>query len=261
MSNKNSIGRTFIVAGALCIVCSIIVTSAAVVLKPKQEANQIRDQRKNILEAAGVSTEGKDVNALYAEYIETRYVDLSSGEFTKAPKDPKLNSIGAAKIADQSKRIPASEDLADIKRRATWGEVYFFKEAGKVSRYIFPIRGKGLWSTMYGFLAIQKDLKTVAGITFYQHGETPGLGGEIENPNWKAGWKGKKLYSEDGELALKVIKGQVNDSMAHSEHLIDGLSGATITARGVSHTVQYWLGESGYGKFLDKMREGGAANG
>ena len=119
--------------------------------------------------------------------------------------------------------------------------------AKKDGRYIFPIEGKGLWSTLYGFLAVNKDLNTVEGIIFYAHGETPGLGGEIENPRWTGLWPGKKVFDKDGSPAISVVKGQAKPG---DPYQVDGLSGATITARGVMHLVRFWMGDEGYGNYL-----------
>jgi Na+-transporting NADH:ubiquinone oxidoreductase subunit C len=124
-----------------------------------------------------------------------------------------------------------------------------------VEKLILPIYGKGLWSTLYGFLALEKDLKTVSGITFYQHGETPGLGGEVDNPNWKGKWQGKQAFDDSGDVIIKVIKGAVIPGAPDADHQIDGLSGATLTARGVDNLVQFWLGENGYGPYLQQIRE------
>lgn len=123
---------------------------------------------------------------------------------------------------------------------------------------ILPIKGYGLWSTLYGFIALEGDLNTVAGIGFYEHAETPGLGGEVDNPLWKAKWEGKKVFDDEGKTALKVIKGPVDSKRAGSEYQIDGLSGATLTSRGVSQLIQFWLGENGFAPFLTKLKEGEA---
>ena len=153
--------------------------------------------------------------------------------------------------------IAASNDVAGIKTKPTHMIVYeVLDKEENVEKYILPIYGKGLWSTMYGFIALDKDLQTVRGITFYQHGETPGLGGEVDNPRWKASWKGKTLYDDSGELVLEVIKGQVDQSSDKANRQIDGLSGSTITTRGVDNTIEFWLGENGYGPFIEKLRGG-----
>ena len=117
---------------------------------------------------------------------------------------------------------------------------------------ILQIRGYGLWGTLYGYIAIKDDFNTVSGIEFYEHKETPGLGAEVDNPKWKASWKGKKIY-KDNEVVLSVIKGKVDESDLQSSYKVDGLSGATITSRGVTNMVSYWFGESGYSQLLREL--------
>jgi Na+-transporting NADH:ubiquinone oxidoreductase subunit C len=133
--------------------------------------------------------------------------------------------------------------------------VYLVKEDNKVDKIVLPVYGKGLWSTMYGFMALDKDLKTVKGFTFYDHAETPGLGGEIDNPRWKNSWKEKQAFDEEGNVKIEVIKGQVDTSRPDAKYQIDGISGATLTARGVDHLVQFWLGDNGYGLLIKSLRE------
>ena len=128
---------------------------------------------------------------------------------------------------------------------------------GDIDKIILPIRGYGLWSTLYGFIALEADGNTVAGLGFYEHGETPGLGGEVDNPRWKAVWPGKQVY-RDGEVAIALIKGAVDTSSANAPWQVDGLAGATLTARGVTNLVQFWLGENGFEPFLNNLKSGEA---
>ena len=128
---------------------------------------------------------------------------------------------------------------------------------GTVDAVVIPVEGYGLWGTLYGYLALEHDGNTIRGITYYDHKETPGLGGEVDNPKWKALWPGRKAY-ENGEPAIKVIKGLAG-SVEEAPHHIDGMSGATITSNGITHMMDFWLGENGYGPFLKKFREQGSA--
>ena len=114
-----------------------------------------------------------------------------------------------------------------------------------------PIKGKGLWSTLYGFLCLSNDFQTVIGITFYEHAETPGLGGEVDNPNWKKMWKGKKVTTVQYEPLFVLSK----ESSKDNPHAVDALSGATITSRGVQYMINFWLGKNGYKPYLDKLRQ------
>ena len=255
MSNKDTISKTIGVALALCIVCSVIVSTAAVVLKPAQLANKQLDFNRNILAAAGLLEEGKSVEEQFAQ-ITTRLVDMETGKFTEVPEGAdKYDQRKASKDPARSAELSGDEDLAKIGRRVDVTKVYLVEGDQGIETVILPIKGYGLWSTLYGFLALGPDLNTVVGMGFYEHAETPGLGGEVDNPNWKALWPGKKAYAADGSVGLTVVKGAAT---AGSEHEIDGLSGATLTGRGVDNLIQFWLGDNGYAGFLKNLKNGEA---
>ena len=257
MSSNDSISKTLIVAFSLCIVCSVIVSTAAVVLKPAQEANQSLDRKRNILSAAGMLEEGSSVEEQFAK-IDTRVVDLRTGKFTDDVDPASYDQRAASKDPAMSDKLSTDEDIAKVFRREHYALVYLAEDArGDVNKIILPIHGYGLWGTLYGFIALQSDANTVAGIGFYEHKETPGLGGEVDNPRWKGQWDGKQVY-KDGEIELTVIKGTVDPSMKDSEYKVDGMAGATLTTRGVSNLVQFWLGESGFEPFLNNLKSGEA---
>lgn len=245
--------KTVSVALLLCLVCSLLVSTAAVALRPVQEANKLADKRRNILEIAGMMQEGGDVNELF-EQIEPRIVDLTTGEYVEDVDPTEYDQREAAKDPEQSQALSSDEDIASIRRRADKATVYLVREGDDVKTIILPVHGYGLWSTMYGFMALEGDGETVKGFGFYEQAETPGLGGEVDNPNWKAIWHGKQVYDENGNVALQVIKGSVGPSTPDSEHKVDGLAGATLTSRGVSNLVQYWLGEQGFKSFLEQFK-------
>ena len=163
------------------------------------------------------------------------------------------DQIAATKDPDLSRQIPASDDIAIIKNRENVGKVYILRDNfNKIDKLILPIRGYGLWGTLYGYISIEDDFNTVSGIEFYEHKETPGLGAEVDNTKWKKSWKGKKIY-ESQDVALAVIKGKVEKDDMKSSYKIDGLSGATITSRGVTNMVSYWFGSSGYSNLLRNL--------
>jgi len=256
VSSHDSIGKILGVALALCIVCSVVVSTAAVVLKPAQEANRDLDRKRNILAAAGMLEEGKTVEELFAS-VEPRYVDLRSGDYA-AEVPSGYEQRAASKDPALSTDLPDGEDIAGIGRRAHYAEVYLVRDAGgDLDKVILPVHGYGLWSTLYGFVALQADANTIAGLGFYEHGETPGLGGEVDNPRWKAQWPGKKAY-RDGEVEIALAKGAVDSSSPQADWRVDGLSGATLTSRGVTDLVQFWLGEDGFGPYLEKLKTGSA---
>lgn len=241
---------------AICLVCSLAVSSTAVALKDLQEANKKLDMQTQILRVAGLITAddsptAEEAEALFAD-VETIRINTKTGEvigpadidpnpIIKAAKDSNLSTAttSAAAKSARLKRMP--NELTVMKVNAEGNECY-----------VFLLWGNGLWSTMYGYLALETDLQTVKGITFYQHGETPGLGGEIDNPVWQARWIGKKVYNEAGQAALTVTKGgQAKDL----NHQVDGISGATITSVAVGYTALTWLGEEGYGNFIKNEKE------
>lgn len=254
--SRDGVGYIVVFALAVCLACSVVVASAAIYLKPMQVANAKADKRRNILDVAGQYEPGMNVNEVYNERIEPRVVDLETGEYVDDVDPATYDQREAARNPDFSLGIARDQDIAGIKRRAKYAEVYLVRGPGDGPQaVIVPVHGYGLWSTMYGFLALQMDGDTVIGIKFYEHGETPGLGGEIDNPRWQATWSGKEVYGEDGEVRLSVIKGKVGEDTRNPEHKIDGLSGATLTSRGVSNMIRYWLGENGFKPFLRRIRE------
>ncbi|WP_260261200.1 Na(+)-translocating NADH-quinone reductase subunit C [Vibrio intestinalis] len=252
-SNNDSIKKTLGVVVGLSLVCSIIVSTAAVGLRDKQKANAVLDKQTKIVEVAGIDTEGQKIADLYGQYIEPRLVDFETGDFVEGDA-ASYDQRKAAKDPALSTKLSAEEDKAKILRRANTGIVYLVKDGDAVSKVILPVHGNGLWSMMYAFVAVETDGNTVAGITYYEQGETPGLGGEVENPSWRDQFVGKKLFDEQHKPAIKIVKGGAPEGSIHG---VDGLSGATLTANGVQGTFDFWLGDMGFGPFLTKVRDGG----
>jgi len=245
-AKKESLGKTIGVVVAVCLVCSIVVSGAAVGLRSLQQTNAALDKKSNILTAAGLYEMGMSnsvIESTYSERVEQRFVDLDQGTFVEAPSQD-YDMYKAAKVTELSKKVEGSN--VGFQRRPNVASVYLVRdEAGDVSRIILPVHGSGLWDLMYGFLAVDADGQTVRELIYYQQKETPGLGGEVQNPAWQAKWDGKELY-EGGDVAIRVVK-NANPS---NPHTIDALSGATLTSNGVENTVRYWVGEQGFGQFL-----------
>lgn len=254
-----SIKRTIIVALGVCFVCSVLVSTAAVSLQSIQEDNKRMDRIKNILIAGGLPVKDADLKALYDDTIEARMIDLSTGAsipVSDLSRQVSMQSFDIREMAgdpEYGRAIPKEKDIAGIKRMPKYMVVYLAMQGGNAEKIILPVYGKGLWSTLYGFISLDRDLKTIQGITFYEHAETPGLGGEIDNPRWKNIWKGKQAFDDKGNLRIKVIKGVVDTSRQESAYQIDGLSGATRTTHGIDALVRFWLGSDGYGQFLKKL--------
>lgn len=252
MSAKNeSVLRTVTVAVVLCLVCSVVVSSAAVLLKDKQIANASLDKKKNVLVAANLFERGTDIEKAFSN-IQQKFVDLDSGQYVSVEDPSRFNQRQRAKTQDTS--VAIEKDLARIGRRSKVASVYLVKDDGKVKTIILPIHGKGLFSTLYGFIALEADKRTIVGLKFYEQGETPGLGGEVENPRWLALWQGKKLLDLNGQPALKLVK-----TIPKNEFEVDALSGASMTTRGLQNMLDYWLSADGFGSFLDKLNVEGEA--
>ena len=254
---NDSLEKTIAVALALCFVCAILVSFSAVVLKPLQVENKALDMKKNILDVAGLMDEGTDINLAFSDQIEEKLVDISTGDYVEEMDVVAYDQRKAAKDPEQNITLDSSDDIASIKRKAKVAKVYLVKKGDAIQSIILPMHGYGLWSTMYGFLALEADGQTVKSINFYDQAETPGLGGEVVNPNWRALWKGKKVYNESGEVALGLIKGVVDISKPGSEYNVDGLAGATLTSLGVSNLVKYWMSAEGFAPYLDKIKNDG----
>ena len=257
MASKDSTSRTIIVAALLCIVCSVIVSTAAVQLRPAQKANKALDFNKNILAAAGILQEGVPVTEQF-EKVQTKVVNLSTGKFTDEFDGKNFVQRKLEKDTNLSDALAADVDIAGLSRLEKFANVYIVENESGLDKVILPIRGYGLWSTLRGFIALESDLNTVVGLGYYEHGETPGLGGEVDNPKWKSLWSGKSVYASNGDVALSVIKGTVTDATPGKEFKVDGLSGATLTSDGIDYMVKFWLGENGFKAFLDNLKSGEA---
>jgi Na+-transporting NADH:ubiquinone oxidoreductase subunit C len=266
---NDSLEKTVAIAVALCLVCSVLVSFGAVALKPFQVYNKNLDMKKNILEVAGLMEAETDVDAAFAERIEAKIVNLETGDYVENVNADDYDQRKATKDPAQSVAIPKEKDIAHIRAKAKLAKVFLVKEGGQIKSIILPVSGYGLWSTLYGFLSLDADGQTVQSINFYDQAETPGLGGEVVNPKWRALWKGKKVYAETdqpamdkgtieeadiGDPALALIKGTVENEKPGSQHQVDGLAGATITSTGVTNLVRYWMGKEGFARYLSKVR-------
>lgn len=252
---NDNIVKTIGVATLLCLLCSVIVSGAATLLKPKQVANKLLDKKSNILSVAGISDETKSVEELFTQ-IEARIIDMKTGEFTDAVDATNFDQRKAANDAQYRVPLSKQQDLASVGAISKYGNVYLVRDGADVSKIILPISGYGLWSTMYGFLALENDGRTVSSITFYEHGETPGLGAEIENKKWQASWNGKQITDDSGVPVLRLVKGGIDLNAAGSEYKVDGLAGATLTSNGVSNLIQFWMGDDAFGPYLERVRSG-----
>ena len=247
---------TLLFAFAVCIVCSIFVAGSAVGLRERQRINRVVDRQAKVLGVVGLLTPGErwpaeKIIATFEEHIDTKIIELATGLDAPQIDAEDFDQQVASRRPESSRVAPANP--AQITRLPHHAALYRQMEGDQVKRVVIPIEGKGLWSTLYGYLALSPDFARIEGITFYEHGETPGLGGEIENPRWQAVWQGRIPFDGAGHPVVRVIKGSAG-SPDDNPHEVDGLSGATITGRGVTHLVQFWLGHDGFGPYIERTR-------
>ena len=240
--NTSSNGYVICFAVGVCVAASAALALCATVLKPIQDAAAEFDRQKNVMIAAGLMKQGDlrpraELEKLYRDRVKEVVVDTETGAVAegKTPAD-----------------VAAMKNPAD-KKRYRVGALGLTAE-GKTDSIVLPVSGKGLWSTLYGYLALEGDANTVRGITFYKHGETPGLGGECENPEWTAKWVGKTILDDKGELvSIKVKKGAIDATIANEKaHMVDGLSGSTITSNGITNFVKSDL--TAFSGYLGNLR-------
>jgi len=247
----DSVPKTVFVAVTLCLCASMVVSAAAVALRPIQEVNSQRDRQINILQVAGIYDPDDDVATAFAAF-EPQVLELTTGTFTDQ-FDPATFDDRAAADDPATSRV-LDDDPASIGRQANYVTVYVLRDdAGAVDRVILPVHGYGLWSTLYGYIAVEEDGNEIFGLQFYEHAETPGLGAEVDNPRWRAQWNGALLADDDGELQISVTK---TPPPAGEAYHIDALAGATLTTVGVHNLIRFWMGEEGYGPFLENLSAG-----
>ena len=201
---------SIVFAAVVCLVCAVFVSASAVSLKSRQDENAFLDKQRNVLIAAGLAREGE---VLSTEEVQARFgpiqsvvVDLETGQELPEMDPETFDQRAASSDPDTSRDAP--NNPAGIQRLPNQALVYRLEENDALDLVILPIEGKGLWSTLYGFIALDADLETIRGITFYEHKETAGLGGEVDNPRWKALWPGRRAFDEGGEPTIEVIRGQ-----------------------------------------------------
>jgi Na+-transporting NADH:ubiquinone oxidoreductase subunit C len=240
----------------LCVFFSLIVSAVSVGLRERQEENRRLDRMKNVLSVAGLMKSREplsrsEIDRRFTTRLEPRIVELATGRYVEGIDPMGFDPRRAAK--DPTRSRPAPENPAKVRRVPRESLIYLIVEDGKVEGIILPIEGYGLWSTLYGYLALDADARTIRGITFYEHGETAGLGGEISNPRWKALWPGRLAFDESWEPRIRVSKGPAG-SAETDPYRVDGLSGATLTSNGVTYLLHFWLGKDGFGPYLAEYR-------
>jgi Na+-transporting NADH:ubiquinone oxidoreductase subunit C len=253
---QHSTGYIVGFAVVICLICALFVAGAAVSLKPRQEANVLLDRQKKVLAVAGLMEDGQKLSPeriaeIFDTAIQPKVIELASGAIDDSVDAASFDQQAA--MNDPSKSEPAPENSAKVPRLPKHALVYDVIDGGERKALILPIQGAGLWGTLYGYLALDPDTTTIVGITFYQHKETPGLGGEVDNPRWKALWPGRRAFDDRWKPAIQVKKGLAG-TPEEDPFNVDGLSGATITSRGVTALVRFWIGPNGFGPYLEGQR-------
>ncbi len=238
------------IALGVSLVCALVVSLTAVSLRPHYLANLEAERMArlaSILDALDDVAVSKN-----PEDIEARVVELESGRYSETIDPLSFDARRAAHDPASNFSIPLEHDLAGIKRRARHAVVYLLRDsAGQVDVLILPVRGVGYQSALYAFLALSGDANEILGLRFYEHGETPGLGSQIQDPDWEAQWPGKMAFGETGQVTIRV-----GGSDSAGGDRVDGISGATRTSNGVDRLIRFWLGDLGFGPYLKLVRSG-----
>ncbi|MEK9649847.1 MAG: Na(+)-translocating NADH-quinone reductase subunit C [Gammaproteobacteria bacterium] len=256
---KDSVTKTLFVSFVVCFICSLVVSYSAVSLRDAQENNKLNDKRSKILQAAGIFNSSTPVEEQFKQ-LEQKFIRFSDGILVDEVEGLDISSydpVEFSKKSGLSKPVNPEEDIAVIKSQEHYGKIYILKNQDQsINKVVLPVRGYGLWGTLYGFISLGPDLNTIQGLEFYEHKETPGLGGEVDNPNWKNIWKGKKIYDISSLVSIEVVKGKTSADDKNIAYKVDGLSGATLTSRGVTNMMHYWFGDNGYKSALEKLSNG-----
>jgi Na+-transporting NADH:ubiquinone oxidoreductase subunit C len=255
--NNDSPQKALLVVFLVALVCSVLVSVAAITLKPKQLRNQLIERSRNIISLTGLVPVGaalSDDQILEAvEQLDIRVVNIDTGEFDASIDPAEFDARAVVNDPDLSIAIPPADDVAKLGRRTHHAVVYLVWDDNELSRVILPIHGQGMWSTLYGYLALEADLNTIAAVSFYEQTETAGLGDQIQRPDWQAQWGGRQLFDSQSNLRFRVAAGAVEEGSTAARHQVDALTGASVTADAVTQLVAYWFGPNGYTSFLDKL--------
>jgi Na+-transporting NADH:ubiquinone oxidoreductase subunit C len=262
MADRESPRYVFLFATAVCVACALVVSVAAVSLQPAQKANARLYMEKNVLLAAGLvkpadKMDAKGVERFFQKDVKVRLVDLATGELLPEDRRDARSYDQRAARNDPGSSRAAPPNNAGIGRLPSLAVAYFVMKDGEVDQVVISLEGLAMWGTVYGFMAIDKDGKTIRGLTYYDQKETPGLGGEIGNPQWQALWVGRHAYDSVGLPAIAVIKGPAGPPEKDAFR-VDGMSGATITSNAITRLTRFWLSDDGYGKFLKRFAKGAA---
>jgi len=256
---KDSPVRALLTVLVTAVVCSFFVSASVVLLRPIQLNNKLLERSGNVLALTGLlpadrKVEDGELLDLFKN-LDARVVDIDAVELDSGLDPYTFDERRAAADPELSVAVPAGEDIASLGRRSRFTTVYLVWRGDELERVVLPVRGAGMWSMLYGYIALESDLNTIAGMMFYEQNETPGLGDQIAKPHWQAKWVGKKLFEDTDEVLFHVAEGPVDAGASGADYKVDALTGATITANAVTALIRYWFGPHGYGPLLRQMRE------
>jgi Na+-transporting NADH:ubiquinone oxidoreductase subunit C len=256
---KESPIRALLTVLVTAVVCSFFVSASVVLLRPIQLNNKLLERSGNVLSLTGLMPADGEIGderllELFKE-LDARVVNIDDATLDSKFDPYTFDGRRAAADPELSVVIPPGEDIASLGRRSRYKIIYLVWKDDKVDRVVLPIRGAGMWSMIYGYISLESDFNTIAGVKFYEQNETPGLGDQIAKAHWQEIWVGKQLYDEQGEMLFRISEGPVKMGASGAEFQVDALTGATVTANAVTALMRYWFGPDGYGPLLEGLRE------
>lgn len=249
--------RAIVVTLLVCTFCSALIATSVSLLRPYRERHQEEQRGQRVQEIiASVPGLSDVLDAGSPARVEARLVDLDSGEYVSDADPTAFDAREAARNPETSVALPPERDLAGIGRRAKRASVFLVHEGDRLRLLVLPVYGAGYISTLYGYLALDADLNTIRGLSFYEQAETPGLGSEIEDPRWRERWSGKWLRDPEGRLRIEVVQ-EPSPGVDGERYQVQGISGATRTGAGVTRLLHFWLGPDGFGPYLERLQSEG----
>jgi Na+-transporting NADH:ubiquinone oxidoreductase subunit C len=228
-------------AAVVCVICSLVLSATATLLKERQDVAVELDRKLNVLKAFGVQTVDTsgmkmpkdEIDRYFTENISEVYVSKETGDIVENPDPAQLKKEAKERTHEARSLLP----------------LYVWQEGGTPLKYAFPTSGMGLWSIVHGYIALDRDLSTIIGVTFYKHGETPGLGGEVSADWFMNQFKDKIIYAGGSLVQLEVVKGKAPED---SNYQVDGMSGATMTGNGLNIFMNRDIAY--YDKYFSRIR-------
>jgi Na+-transporting NADH:ubiquinone oxidoreductase subunit C len=237
---NDSRGKTLTMAFLVSFAAALALSSAAVLLGPRLDANREAERRARlealIAETPGLAEvlPGSGIDSLEVLTVDLRDLSLA-------------DAVDPAQVTE----LTPDDDIAGIGTRPDLQQIFMARDGRDLALVILPVYGQGYQSTIRGYLALGPDLNTVIGLTITEQGETPGLGATIQTPGWLAQWPGTQLMDEAGEIRVAVVRGGGTTS-----YEVDAITGATRSSNGVQNMIRFWVGPLGFGPVLDALRSG-----